>query len=136
YSALDLKLIFNYQRRKEQALAWGFLPYVFGDYPLNDLNGNIRFIQFPGHVVSYWNLPEDGGCEVLPPFLFSWRSQTREDAAKKEQSLDIGPFGLLYCSDWEPGIAWDARVLLIFGFESTEEEFTFDFCGLPLISFY
>ncbi|MFH1999899.1 MAG: hypothetical protein ABIK28_09470 [Planctomycetota bacterium] len=108
YTALDLKLIFNYQHHARRGTAWGFLPYFFGDFPGEELNEQARFVQLPAHVLSWWDLDGEQGCEFLAPFLFSWK-KTRERTR--------------------------TRVLALFGFSSDEATaFQFDFCGLPLIS--
>lgn len=107
YSALDLKLLFNYQHHDGRGTAWGFLPYFFGDFPGRELNHEARFVQFPAHVFAWWDLDGELGCELLAPFLFSYTEAS--------------------------GRA-DCRILLLFGFESDEASFEFDFCGIPLIS--
>ncbi|MBU0754448.1 MAG: hypothetical protein KJ645_04870 [Planctomycetes bacterium] len=141
YQAFDLKLIFNWQHGEGQGLAWGLLPFFGRYYPGYDLNRDIRFVQFPGHMLSYWNLTNEmgwsvgWGMELLAPLVLSFRAAPDGTRAQNAyRSLSVGPYGLLYDSDWIPGIRSKTRAFLLFGFESNEEGFTFDFCGLPLLT--
>lgn len=109
YSALDLKLLFNYQHSKGRGALWGFLPYLFGKLPMEALNENVQFIQMPGFMVSYWDLERHSGFELLPPFLFSY---TRSKGEKTK-----------------------VRLLLLFGLESSAEETVFDLLWMPVFSF-
>jgi hypothetical protein len=105
YTAFDLKLLFNYQHDEDQGTAWGFLPF-FGNFPRRSLRDDVRFVQLPGHVLSYWNMKKQKGFELLAPFLFSWISQPEEErwrfllffgyAARGKEKKDIEHNALVY----------------------------------------
>lgn len=79
YTAVDLKLLFNYQTMEGRGTAWGFLPFFFGRYPGYDLNPGARFVQLDNHLLSSWNVDGLRGIDLLHPFLFSW-SGGRDEA--------------------------------------------------------
>ena len=74
YTAVDLKLIFNYQHRTRGGTAWGLLPFPFGRYPGYGLNPGARFVQLDNHLLSYWNMDGQSGIDIAYPFLFSMSS--------------------------------------------------------------
>jgi len=74
YSAVDLKLLFNYQHHAQKGTAWGFLPFPFGRYPGYSLNPGARFVQLDNHLFSYWNTKGQKGIDIAYPFVFSMSS--------------------------------------------------------------
>ena len=105
YKAVDLKLLFNYQRGREGAYSWGALPYFFGARPARPFRRDVRFLQLPGWIFSGWHVEDERGFEVLPPFLFSWTANGAEQRI---------------------------RVLLLFRYTWREKASAFDLLGLTL----
>lgn len=79
YTAVDLKLLFNYQRLAGRGYATGLLPFPSWDFPRSEFRGDVRFNQLSGHALSLWNLDGQKGVEILPPLLFSWYSGPKKD---------------------------------------------------------
>lgn len=80
YTAVDLKLLFNYQHHTRKGTAWGVLPFPFGRYPGYGLDHGARFVQLDNHLLSYWNMNDQTGIDIAYPFVFSM--STGEDHSR------------------------------------------------------
>ena len=152
YSAVDLKLLFNWQHRAGRGTAWSFFPYFFTRSPKDRLEGGARFVQPDGHVVNWWSVDGEKGFEVLYPFLFfttstkkkrhvsallgllgSYRSEAGSGGEEKDRlRLTVGPFGFPFYLK-EEGENFTMRILGVFGYASGPREKVFDFLGLPIV---
>ena len=145
YSAVDLKMVFNYQHRPGKGTAWGFLPFIFGRYPGRELNQGVRYVQLDNHAVSWWNVEGDRGIDVLNPFLFSmnygadysrWRALlffSGSTSAQERMKLTLGPFGFPFGARSDAdSFSW--RFLWILGYERGPEGSEFDFLGIPIVT--
>ena len=117
FTAVDLKLLFNFQSRDDAGYTWGFLPFLFENACERDLRKDLRFVRFPGHALAGWSNDEGGGFEVLSPFLFSRERRAITDDEGKSNGdrvdTEIGPFGLLF--DWESRTAGKVEHDSLFG---------------------